>query len=179
MRENKIVYLHVASSRQRSYDLWLLTTSHLEKNEMMKISKIETSINNSKDNTQTFYRQPRMRWNWNFWTLKLPSIWTKRIQSHYLYSQYQFSNNPFPSFTPQFSSDRSYHLWVSIFPPKDGILVVWQSGVNMTWTWNPRYAQDKPYRRFGKLPQRQNIERVKFKFSQKVFLRKKKKHKLL
>ena len=29
----------------------------------------------------------------------------------------------------------------------------------MAWTWNPRYAQDKPYRRrFGKLPQRQNIE---------------------
>ena len=51
---------------------------------MMKISKIETSINNSKDNTQTFYRQPRMRWNWNVWSLKLPLIWTKRIWSHYL-----------------------------------------------------------------------------------------------
>ena len=67
-----------------------------------------------------------------------------------------------------------------IYHSNNGILVVWQS-VDMTWTWNPRYAQDKPYRRrrFGKLPQRQNIERVKFKFSQKVFLRKKKKHKLL
>ena len=30
-----------------------------------------------------------------------------------------------------------------IYHSNNGILVVWQS-VDMTWTWNPRYAQDKP-----------------------------------
>ena len=87
-----------------------------------------------------------MRWNWNVWTLKLPSIWTKRIQSHYLYSQYHFSNNPFPSFTSQFSSDRSYHsyhLWLSIFPPKDTHNLPFLS-CGSPLTWHGRGIQDTP-----------------------------------
>ena len=122
LRENK---MHVASSPRQSYDLCLLTTSHLEKNKMMKISKIETSINNSKDNTQIFYKQPCMRWNWNvfeLWNFLQFKLWKFDLIRYLDPMLYQISNNPFPSFTSQFSSYRSYHsyhLWLSIFPPKD------------------------------------------------------------
>ena len=95
-----------------------------------------------------------MRWNWNVWSLKLPLIWTKRIWSHYLDSMLSSLTILFHhSLLSSVQIDHIIHIICDYqyFRPKthinshsnNEILVLWQS-VDMTWTWNPRYAQDKP-----------------------------------